>query len=110
MGTTARKGHSIQTEYLTKIGLNIQIGSKRLLATFQDIVHHMTKKISSARILNSVHKVYLSGDHRNSLLSNNIILSEEYEFLKSMVDKLGNLVSNKNIFVRFLYGTLSKVK
>lgn len=99
MGTTVRKGHSIQTEYLTKIGLNIQIGSKRSLTTFQDIVHHMTKTISSARILYSVHKVYLSGDHRNSLLSNNIISSEEYEFIKSMED---NRVSNKNIFCKVL--------
>ena len=98
MGTIARKELSIQTEYLTKKGLNIPIGSKRSLTT----IHHMTKKISSARILYSVHKVYLSGDHRNSLLSYNIISSEENEFIKSMEDKLGNRVSNKNIFCKVL--------
>ena len=80
MGTTARKGHSIQTEYLTIKGLNIPIGSKRSLTT----IHHMTKKISSARILYSVHKVYLSGHHRSSLPSTSIIMSDECEFIKKV--------------------------
>ena len=84
MGTIARKEPSIQTEYLTKKGLNIPIGSKRSFT-----IHHMTKKISSARILYSVHKVYLKGDHRNNLLSNIIISLKEYEFIKKYGRQIG---------------------